>query len=92
VVSESNACGIDSRAPHFDNVTKDFGSHKVEYPEYICRGEEKLKRLQKSLSRKQKGSKNYEKARLKLEKQQAYITNVRNDFLRKLSRGSTVEN
>jgi transposase, IS605 OrfB family, central region len=77
---------------HFVTVTNDFGSHKVEHPKYLRKGEERLKRLQKSLSRKQKGSKNYEKDRLILAKQHSYITNARNDFLHKLSKAIIDEN
>jgi putative transposase len=54
--------------------------------------EKRLKKLQKDLSRKQKGSKNYEKVRQKLAKLHAYISNARNDFLHKLSKAILNEN
>jgi len=92
VETKSKACGIDLGLEHFVTVTNDFGSYKVEHPKYLRKGEERMKRLQKSLSRKQKGSKNYEKARQRLAKQHAYITNVRNDFLHKLSKTIIDEN
>ena len=77
---------------HFITVTNDFGSYKVEHPKYLLKGEERLKRLQKHLSRKQKASKNSEKARLRLARQHAYISNARNDFLHKLSKAIIDEN
>ena len=92
VEPKSKACGIDLGLEHFVTVTNDFGSYKVEHPKYLHRGAERLKRLQKSLSRKQKDSKNRERARLRLAKQHAYITNARNDFLHKLSKAIIDEN
>jgi len=89
---KSKACGVDLGLEHFATVTNDFGSYKVEHPKYLRREEERLKRLQKSFSRKQKGSKNSEKARLRLAKQHAYISNSRNDFLHKLSKAIIDEN
>jgi putative transposase len=92
VEPKSGACGIDLGLEHFATVTNDFGTYKVEHPKYLHKGEERLKRLQKYLSRKQKGSKNYEKARLRLARQHAYIANARNDFLHKLSKAIIDEN
>jgi len=92
VEPKSKACGIDLGLGHFAAVTNDFGSYKVEHPKYLRRGEERLKRLQKSFSKKQKGSKNSEKARLRLARQHAYISNARNDFLHKLSKAIIDEN
>ena len=92
VEPKSKDCGIDLGLEHFATVTNDFRSYKVEHPKYLRRGEERLKRLQKSFSKKQKGSKNSEKARLRLARQHAYITNARNDFLHKLSKAIIDEN
>jgi len=92
VEPKSKACGIDLGLEHFATVTNDFGSYKLEHPRYLRLGEERLKRLQKSFSKKQKGSKNSEKARLRLARQHAYITIVRNDFLHKLSKAIIDEN
>jgi putative transposase len=77
---KSKACGIDLGLEHFATVTNDFGSYKVEHPKYLVKAEERLRRLQRSFSRKQKGSKNSEKARLRLARQHAYVANARNDF------------
>jgi len=92
VEPKSKACEVDLGLEHFVTVTNDFGSYKVEHPKYLLKGEERLKRLQKSFSKKQKGSKNSEKARLSLARQHAYITNARNDFLHKLSKAIIDEN
>ncbi len=92
VEPKSKACGIDLGLEHFATVTNDFGSYKVEHSKYLRRVEERLRRLQRSFSKKQKGSKNQEKARLKLARQHAYIANARNDFLHKLSKAIIDEN
>jgi putative transposase len=92
VEPRSKACGVDLGLEHFVTVTNDFGSYKVEHPKYLLKAEERLRRLQKSFSRKQKGSKNSEKARLRLARQHAYISNARNDFLHKLSKAIIDEN
>jgi putative transposase len=89
---KSRACGIDLGLEHFATVTNDFRSYKVEHPKYLPKAEERLRRLQRSLTRKQKGSKNSEKARLRLARQHAYIANARNDFLHKLSKAIIDEN
>ena len=92
VEPKSKACGIDLGLEHFVTVTNDFGSYKVEHPKYLRKAEEQLSRLQRSLSRKQKGSKNSEKTRLRLARQYAYISNARSDFLHKLSKAIIDEN
>jgi putative transposase len=92
VEPKSKACGVDLGLEHFVTVTNDFGSYKVEHPKYLLKAEKQLRRLQRSFSRKQKGSKNSEKARLRLAKQHAYIANARNDFLHKLSKAIIDEN
>ena len=58
---------------------------KVENPKYLAKSLKRLKFLQKSLSRKTKGSANREKARIKVARLHSKIFNQRNDFLQKLS-------
>jgi len=53
---------------------------------------EQMKKAQKGLSRKKKGSKNRNKAKLKLQKVHLRISNKRKDFLHKLSKKITDEN
>lgn len=62
-------------------------SNGTEYPNhrYLAKSEKKLKRLQRQLSRKTKGSKNREKARVKIAKLHEHIANQREDSLQKLS-------
>ena len=68
---------------------KDFAitsnGEKFENPKFLRKSEQRLKMLQQRLSKKQKGSKNREKARIKLAKQHEKVANQRNDFLHKLS-------
>lgn len=54
-------------------------------PKNLYKAEDKIKKLQKDLSRKQKGSNNYEKQKIKLAKAHEKVANQRNDFLHKLA-------
>ena len=74
--------GIDLGIKDFA-ITSD--GKKFENPKFLRKSEERLRMLQRSLSRKQKGSKNHEKARIKLARQHERIANQRTDFLQKLS-------
>ena len=56
-----------------------------ENPKWLRQSEKRLKKLQKDLSRKEKGSNNRKKARIKVAKLHEKITNQRKDFLHKLS-------
>ncbi|MFW5879679.1 MAG: IS200/IS605 family element RNA-guided endonuclease TnpB [bacterium] len=58
---------------------------KYENPKWLRKSEKRLAQLQKSLSRKKIGSKNRNKARLRVSKLHEKIANQRNDFLHKLS-------
>lgn len=58
----------------------------IENPRYFRRTEERLKHAQRALSRKEKGSRNREKARLKVASSHAKIRHQRRDFLHKESR------
>ena len=60
--------------------------YEVLNPKYLEAESLKLKKLHRSLSRKSNGSKNMEKARLKLAKCYEKVTNQRKDFLHKLSK------
>jgi putative transposase len=75
---------------------KDFvvmsNGERIESPKHLRKAEKKLKLLQRSLSRKQKGSKNRIKARLKVATLHKHIANQRSDFLHKLSRMIVAEN
>lgn len=68
---------------------KDFAitsnGEKFENLKFLKKSEERLKLFQRRLSKKQKGSKNRDKARVKLAIRHEKIANQRTDFLQKLS-------
>lgn len=68
---------------------KDFAitsnGEKIKNPKYLSKSTKKLRRLQRQLSKKQKGSNNRNKSRIRLAKQFEKVSNQRNDFLHKLS-------
>ena len=57
----------------------------VENPKYYKHSQRKLRKAQKTLSRRIKGSNRRERARVHVSKLQAHIANQRNDFLHKLT-------
>lgn len=64
----------------------------IDSPKYLRQSENKLKRLQRLLSRKVKGSNNRNKARVKAARIHEKIKNQRTDFLHKLSHLLVAEN
>lgn len=74
---------------------KDFAitseGEKFENPKWLQKSEKKLKKLQRRLSRKTKGSQNRNKARIRLAKQHEKVANQRKDYLHKISK-QLVEN
>ena len=75
-------CGIDLGLKDFCILND---GTKFENPKFLVANEKRLRLLQKSLSRKVHGSKNYEKAKTKLAKFHEYIVNSRKDYLHKIS-------
>ena len=65
---------------------------KFENPKYQVKAEKKIKHLQRELSRKKKGSKNQEKARLRLAIAHEKLSNKRRDNLHKLTTKLVREN
>lgn len=63
----------------------DSNGNKVYNPKYLENSQRTLIREQRRLSRKQKGSNNRNKQRIRLAKVHEMVTNRRNDFLQKLS-------
>ena len=93
----TQCCGIDLGIKDFAtmySLEKIDGKHfnKIENPKHLSKSRNRLKKLQKDLSRKQKGSNNYEKSRKKLNKKHFKIRNQRKDFLHKLSKHLIDEN
>jgi putative transposase len=74
--------GIDLGLSHF--AVLDDGT-KISAPRFLRRAEKKLRRAQQDLSRKQEGSKNREKARVKVARTHARVADARRDFHHKLS-------
>lgn len=87
--NNSNSIGIDVGLKEFYT---DSNGNKVSNPKYLKKLEQKLKREQRRLSRKQKCSKNREKQRIKVARVYEKITNQRNDFLQKESTKLVREN
>jgi putative transposase len=74
--------GIDLGITDFATLSN---GEKVKSPKPLKKQLKRLRKLQRNLSRKQKGSKRREVARKKLAKLHAKISDTRNDFLHKLS-------
>lgn len=87
--SQGKAIGVDMGISHYA-ITSDGTKHGN--PKYYRKYEVKLAKTQKQFSRKQKGSRNRNKARIKVAKVHNKITRCREDFLHKLSRKLVDEN
>ena len=61
-------------------------NQRADYPRYFRMLEKELKKLQKSLSKKVRFSKNWYKQKMKISKLHEYIKNCRRNFLHKLSK------
>lgn len=75
--------GVDLGLKHFAVLST---GEKIESPKHLRKAERRLKRLQRALSRKVKGSNSRHKARLKVARLHEHIANQRKDFAHKLSR------
>lgn len=87
--SESTTIGIDLGIKDFAVFST---GEKIENPKYLKNSIKRLKVLQKRVSRKQKGSKNREKAKQRLAVLHEKISNQRTDFQHKLSSRLISEN
>jgi putative transposase len=74
--------GIDLGLTHFAVLSD---GRKIAAPRFLRRAEKLLKRRQRELSRKAKGSKNQEKARLKVARVHARVADARRDFHHQVS-------
>lgn len=81
-ISKDSAIGIDLGIKDFAILSD---GDKIANPKFMKKAETSLQHLHKALNRKQEGSKNYEKARMKLAKCHRAIANRRNDFIHKLT-------
>jgi len=87
--NNKNIVGIDLGLKEFAITSE---GEIIDNPKYLSKLEDKLKKTQRKLSKKKKGSKNRNKARIKLNIVHEKITNQRNDFLQKLSTRLIKEN
>ena len=81
-ISENKAVGIDLGIKTFAVLSDGM---EIQNHKYLKRSIKKVKRLQRSLSKKAKGSKNREKARLRLAVAHERVCNQRNDFLHQVT-------
>ena len=82
-VSRGEMVGIDLGLKHFAVLSD---GRKIANPRNLIQAERRLRRLQRQLSRKQKGSRCWEKQRLKVAHQHERVANRRADFQHKVSR------
>lgn len=82
LTATGQSVGVDLGIKYFAILST---GEKIDNPKYYRKLERKLIKLQRSLSRKQKGSKNRNKAKIKLARHHEKIANCRRDFLQKLS-------
>jgi putative transposase len=88
-IAEKSTIGIDLGLKHFATFST---GEKVENPKPLKRFLKKLKKQQRQLSKKTKGSNNRNKQRIKVAKTHEKITNCRKDFHHKLSHKLTHDN
>ena len=81
-ITKQNSLGFDFGLKHFLTLSD---GRTIDSPEYFKHALEKLAKEQRKLSKKQKGSKNKEKQRIKVARVHQKISDQRNDFLHKLS-------
>lgn len=82
VPSVNNVIGLDYKS---DGLYMDSNGNVCGSPKYYRKSQKKLARLQRQLNKKQKGSKNRDKSKLKIAKLHKHISNQRRDFLHKKS-------
>jgi putative transposase len=83
------AIGLDLGLGHFAVLSD---GREIDAPKFLRRAEKKLKRAQRALSRKAKGSKNREKARHKVARHHARVADARHEFHHQLSTRLMCEN
>ena len=88
-IDPNQAIGLDMGINSYLTTSK---GEKVENPKFSKKEKKKLDRLNRWLSRKLKGSQNWNKARIKIARIYEDVGNRRNDFLHKLSTKIVSEN
>lgn len=82
-IIKPNAGGVVGIDVGIKDFYTDSNGCKVDNPKTLYKHERKLKRLQRKLSRKEKGSSNRNKARIKLAREYEKVSNIRKEFLHK---------
>ena len=85
----SGTVGVDLGVSHVATLST---GEQIDAPKPLAKHLKKLRRLQRAVSRKQKGSKNREKAKRKVARLHCRIKNIRQDALHKLTHRLTHEN
>ena len=88
-ITEKTTIGIDLGIKHFATISDE---RKIDNPKFLDKSLRNLKRQQRWLSRKKKGSNNKTKQRIKVALLFEKISNQRSDFLHKVSHQLTHEN
>ncbi len=84
---QNSTVGIDMGLENFAILSDGIS---IPNPRYLIKSEHKIRRLQRRLSRKKKGSKNRGKSRFRLAKQHLKVANQRTNFLHKVSKSLTI--
>ena len=84
--TDGKVAGIDLGLKDFAIVNDGVKTSKYANPKHLAKHERNLKRKQQKLARSQKGSKSRDKARLLVARIHERVSNVRQDYLHKLSR------
>ena len=90
--SGTGVVGVDAGIATLATIADGESITAIPNPRHYVKAQDKLAKLSKELAHKQKGSKNREKARIKLAKHHEYIANCRNDYLHKLTTSLIREN
>jgi putative transposase len=67
------------------NLVATSDKHYTEHPKFIRKSEDKLKKAQRSLCKKEKGSNGYQRQKIRVARIHGKVANQRSDFLHKLS-------
>ena len=84
--TDGKVAGIDLGLKDFAVVNDGIKTSKYANPKHLAKHERNLKRKQQKLARKEKGSKSRDKARILVARVHERVSNVRQDYLHKLSR------
>jgi putative transposase len=90
--TDGKVAGIDLGLKDFAIVNDGVKISKYANPKHLAKHQRNLKRKQQKLARKEKGSKSRDKARILVARVHERVSNVRQDYLHKLSRSLVDDN